>query len=744
MTTTRTRSRGRGERGVAIVVTALCLIPLMTFAAFGVDLASWYSRSSYLQKSADAAALAGTVWMPNLGKSTAIACDSLQQNGIDGGDCGPGDFEVDIERGSTPTSLRVVVTDPDAARYFSQVVSSGQQRLTRSAEAEYNLPIPLGSPLNYFGGDATRTQPAQSFEYALNWPTGANTASRPPAVAQVGETQQSFGCNVGSVNVQGYGRWTGITTYDPSGFSGSTRCNYSVLFTLPGGTPTNIPPPDHTRRAPTNAPCNVFHGTSTNGRWETATTYNSGSRYTSGTGNRQCTWAVAESDDVPFFHDGSNIPPGSAPVNRPCRVGYETSLGWWGPTTTSGWTTVGTPSGGTQASGNRLCRWSAAITATDNTPPNPIAVDRSPGFWAAIGGPGDVSAFGDAFSARCTGSTNCTGQPNQMYSTDGYWYVIKMPASGSTSTTVRVFDAAYNTTSTNTTHAGDTRGNFSGTAGFTTTYRVYRQTNPLDISSRTPLGSSTPDQTPGSCHWDLRDQAEFRLSWIDLCSITPANGETYLLNVKTSSTSSDADGVNGYAVEAVASGATQPAVYAYGTMGMRNNIQAPAVGVATAQFYLAEVGEQYAGRTLVVELFDAGDATGNAYLRPVSPGTVPKDFTNIDSSRCSYMSSPAPNPGIFSGSPAGNPTSPPVVNPTVPSRPNCEIQTTVSGTQQFNDNWLTIRVDIPSNYTCTPGVNPEVLTGSCWWGIKYEFSSSSNDVTTWRARIEGNPVHLTQ
>ena len=64
-------------------------------------------------------------------KAEQVACDSLQQNGIDGGDCGTGDFEVVIDRGSTANSLRVTVTDPDATRYFSQVFGDGNQRLTR-------------------------------------------------------------------------------------------------------------------------------------------------------------------------------------------------------------------------------------------------------------------------------------------------------------------------------------------------------------------------------------------------------------------------------------------------------------------------------------------------------------------------------------------------------------------------------------------------------------------------------------
>ena len=117
-----------------------------------------------------------------------VACDSLLNNNIDGGDCGTGNFNVTIDRGSTATSLLVTVTDPAATRYFSQVFGSGDQALTRSAEAEYNLPIPLGSPLNFFGGDTTRTVPATPpTEYAASWPSDYTT--RVPA---------NPSCNVGT------------------------------------------------------------------------------------------------------------------------------------------------------------------------------------------------------------------------------------------------------------------------------------------------------------------------------------------------------------------------------------------------------------------------------------------------------------------------------------------------------------------------------------------------------------------
>lgn len=712
----RRRQMCAGDRGFALVMTALVLVPLLTFAAFGVDLASWYSRISYLQKSADAAALAGTVWMPDFGKAELEAKRSLRSNGIvDKDEGGSDDLDVEVARGSKPNSIRVTVTDNSATQFFSQVIH-GSQRLTRDAEAQYNLTLPLGSPLNYFGGDRSKIPERTVTTWSVAWPT--DYASRVP---------RNVPCNIGSSASHGLGRWIAGPAFSDGhhtggGGSGNRLCEWEPLLEqLPGVIA------DYDEWPPDNMPCNANgRDATTGGRWPGAENYQWNRQYQGGEpGNRQCVWSGAVASSLP-----PNATTSATPANRPCNIPVS-----------GRWNNIWFEAGRAHVSGPgyRLCAWTARTTSTTVGIPNPIAEDRSPGFWAAIGGPGDVAAYGDAFSSRCTGNVNCSTPSNQMHSDEGYWYVIKMPASGATTTSVRVFDAAYNPDGgSGGDLAGDTRGVFGPDDGFTTTYRVYRQPNPLDFATRVPVGAAAPSQTPGSCHWDVRDQAAFRLVWTELCSITPQSGETYLLNVRTSGDEGEVDGVNGYAVEAVSSGTNQPAVYAHSSMAMRNNIQA-----GEAEFYLAEVGPQYAGKTLVVQLFDAGDASGNAYLRPVMPGASAGTFTDIGSASCAYTASPAPNPGIRTGNPDGERTSPAVGSPTTPTRPSCEIQTTRSGTQQFNDEWLTIKVQIPADYTCTLGRNPEAVGGSCWWGVKYDFSSGSNDVTTWKAQIEGNPVHLT-
>ena len=237
----------------------------------------------------------------------------------------------------------------------------------------------------------------------------------------------------------------------------------------------------------------------------------------------------------------------------------------------------------------------------------------------------------------------------------------------------------------------------------------------------------------------MQAQTSYAMTWTDLCTITPSNSETYLLNVTSTSSGGNSAGANGYALEAVAIGdpigPQQPAVHAYADMAMRTQKD----GNSNASFYLAEVGPEHAGKTLVVQLFDAGDFTGPATVRPLMPktGTAPSlTWTSVSSSDCSYTSSPAPNNQAGTDLTQRTTTSPAISIPTTPGLPDCEIVTqsgSGNATRRFNDSWLTIKVDVPTDYTCTPGVNPELVAGSCWWGVRYDYTAGAGETTTWRA-----------
>ena len=53
-------------------MSALLMLPLLAFAGFAVDIGYWYTHANRMQRAADAAALAGVVWMPNDEKAETV------------------------------------------------------------------------------------------------------------------------------------------------------------------------------------------------------------------------------------------------------------------------------------------------------------------------------------------------------------------------------------------------------------------------------------------------------------------------------------------------------------------------------------------------------------------------------------------------------------------------------------------------------------------------------------------------
>ena len=145
------RSRNH-EGGYTVVMTSLLLIPLLIFAAFATDVGSWYIKADQAQHGADAAALAGAVWMPDIDKATAVALDVAARNGFrdqrrpnsDGLASNAtvsvveeaGDLRVDIET-KAPSYLGSVVLD--------------NVSLHRRAKAAALKPVRMGNPSNAIG-----------------------------------------------------------------------------------------------------------------------------------------------------------------------------------------------------------------------------------------------------------------------------------------------------------------------------------------------------------------------------------------------------------------------------------------------------------------------------------------------------------------------------------------------------------------------------------------------------------------
>ncbi len=156
-----TRMRPGGETGGIAILVALLLTVLMGFAGLSVDLGNWYLRAQRHQNAADAAAMAGVVYMAtDPGRAFSIARQVARQNGFEGN-------EVQVAQSPPGSRLRVTIkrTVPN---YFAGVLGLADTHISRTAVAEYLPPVTMGSPNNTFGNEPLAAGETQ-------WSTGSTT-----------------------------------------------------------------------------------------------------------------------------------------------------------------------------------------------------------------------------------------------------------------------------------------------------------------------------------------------------------------------------------------------------------------------------------------------------------------------------------------------------------------------------------------------------------------------------------------
>jgi hypothetical protein len=133
--------RAERDRGYVLVLTAVLAIPLIVITAFAVDLGAWYAQGTKMQRAVDSAALAGVVWLPDQAEATSAATEVLRRNGFN--------QTPTISFPSGGQQMRVAING-SGTQFFSQLVMRSPT-FSRSATAEFNKPVPLGSPSNTAG-----------------------------------------------------------------------------------------------------------------------------------------------------------------------------------------------------------------------------------------------------------------------------------------------------------------------------------------------------------------------------------------------------------------------------------------------------------------------------------------------------------------------------------------------------------------------------------------------------------------
>jgi hypothetical protein len=189
--------------------------------------------------------------------------------------------------------------------------------------------------------------------------------------------------------------------------------------------------------------------------------------------------------------------------------------------------------------------------------------------------------------------------------------------------------------------------------------------------------------------------------WRSICTVSgPVTQGLYVVHVWSSGTGS---GTNQYSLKATTSG-PQPRVYGINDISIFSNNLSPG---SPSILPLAEIIEDHAGKTLELSFFDAGDASGQSYMRVRMPDdSIPQ---------CDWRSVNAAGTETDSGS------------------GSCEWLTTTSGgTAIYNNQWIIAQVEIPDSYTCSP---------DCYWEMELDLTQP-NERTTWKARVIGNPVRL--
>ncbi|MEX0666703.1 MAG: pilus assembly protein TadG-related protein [Acidimicrobiia bacterium] len=357
--------------------------------------------------------------------------------------------------------------------------------------------------------------------------------------------------------------------------------------------------------------------------------------------------------------------------------------------------------------------------------PRQAGCTGQPNFWANIHGKYTATGMGDAFSPYCTGSSGSSGcAQNPSFRAGGYLYGIEAP----TGQQFRVnfmdmhhFNISGGQTTNDNHRTGDRGcedwGNNNASCGQTVIATLYRpDPTPLDVSNNvvhcTYTFSPRPQVAATAAYtWQVPGAAGLPACF----RVDSALAGTYVLQIRVAEPSQAAySGLNRYALRVVdASGtASGRRLYGLGDVSLYNNFSG-----SSTEFYLAEVSPIYRGKTFVVELYDPGDAENNVsnIIQFVGPGGVvfPACEARI---RTTVNDNWAP---LSTPDNSSNP-SPCQINATRPAN-------------NFDSRWLQITIELPSTYSCTT---------DCWWKVRYNFSGTTNDTTTWRAYILGNPIHL--
>ena len=687
------------QRGQVLVIFAGSLVALMMLMALVVDIGWYWSNGLRMQRAADAAALAGAVYMPDnfnvkvVNAQTAVL-DAAQRNGY----VPDANTTITSARDANPRQINVTITDK-IGTFFLKVVGIQTLDASKSSKAEFVLPVPMGSPQNYYGVGTfvNLVTPAPTTNPFVN-PTGYN-----PAI-QTGGTQASANTTTHTTG----GNWTGAgNAYSSDNIyaTSSTNLNQTAWTTFnfgafqAGATIDGLVVNLEAKSAKAFA-CQI----------RTEVSWNAGNNW----GN--------VSINTPNLPTANNVW---------TTVGSQTNLTVWD--TAHSWGSGDFSSTNFQVRLTYLKGGSCTSVSLDEItvvvyshtvttygpaetvqpvpgPVAPFAALATQGFWGAVITKGGNRSNGDQFDP---------GPPNPDWDGLGVDYNVIIAGSGGQ---LQLFDPTFCATGTSSGGGSYGAGDhwIGGPAnGVTTVYSLWDQHGtPYDIHDDILMGTSGTlfanqvqsdksgafgTATNGSdCSADA-----YHNKWYQLASGL-AKG-TYRLNVSTEVAGNLNTNAENMWSAWVSSTTGNSQIYGQGKMVTYNNLLA-----GTQLFYLAQIDKVHAGKTMEIKLFDPGDVSGNAFMRILSPDGNAYSYVNFTYSADNGRNSTVPVSTIQTAAAPNN--------------------------SYYQGALITITIPLPPAYGAT-GLTPPGEPGAGWWKIEYTVDGG-NDTTTWQVDIQGNPVHL--
>jgi len=577
------------ERGAILPLMAIMLMVLLGTAAMAVDLGWLFWQSIEIQHGADAAALAGVIYEPDLrteAHTEAVAAAVV--NGYDDGAAGTTvtvlDYDDDPTAVENSSQLRVTITH-QVETFFMKVFGLADVDIARTAVAQYSPPLLMGSPDDTFGRDYSKYAPASASDPGY-WASISGTYGP----SSWGDRYTSPCKDKEYVDLTLYGDGYGLT---------DTFGNDCIIH-------------------------NDWRQSVNPGLWDAEGGYLYGI-------------------EVPDGSSGLTVEIFDGPLFAQWRYGSGTNSDDW--------------------TGDYWPRPSSWSRYESFGPPDEIITDDFITYFMLYGPGATPLDTTDGNELLCVVSYNAYNDagPGQ----DGYddggreqyyaWWDVSWNEFGDMAASD--IDKIWEDMATE-----GSCGSFDKGAG------VY----PL----RVMMAHNEPATCPG---------------------LFNTGGCPYALNK--------------YSLRVTGTGGT-PSISALQDM----SIFANDVAWSSTEFYLAKVKPKYAGKNLIVEIWDAGDFGGS----PNTGDTIEVIAGNGDTLSCTWvvydLDGDSPGSGTGCSFEMKNP----------------------AGNSKFDNRIVQFTIALPDSYTCTGD--------ACWFRVEYNYTGSAliRDVTTWSAYIDGNPIRIVE